>query len=489
MGSKNRTGATRRLAARGLRRAVGAAVALCMGLVAAPVPAADASKVLNVYNWSDYIGENTIRDFEKESGIKVHYDTFDSNEGLHAKLRAGHTGYDIVVPSSHWAKRQIEGGLLLKLDRSKITTFGNLDPWLMGQLAVSANDPGNQYIVPWLWGMTTVGINVDKVKAALGTTPMPDDAWDLLFKPEYASKLKRCGVSLLDSGDEVFPAAMHYLGRRGFSHDRADYEAAAKLLTSVRPYITLFSSSGYINELADGSLCVAMGWNGDIGIAGQRAKEAKNGQKIRSLCPSPAPTVLRHDGDPGRCTACRERLQVDELYLPAGGSSRHREQGHAQQRRCAPAISCSRPTCAASAAVPQEEELARVSPPERCPTTCCACAHGCTLRSRPGNDGGQRYVRGSVPAGCRIPGAGADRRRAFSAVDRLTKRFDEVAAVDDVSISIAQGRDLRPARLLRLRQVDPAAHAGRVRDPDLGHHLPRRHEISRPAAVTCGRST
>lgn len=285
MGSKNRTGATRRLAARGLRRAVGAAVALCMGLVAAPVPAADASKVLNVYNWSDYIGENTIRDFEKESGIKVNYDTFDSNEGLHAKLRAGHTGYDIVVPSSHWAKRQIEGGLLLKLDRSKITTFGNLDPWLLGQLAVSANDPGNNYIVPWLWGLTTVGINVDKVKAALGTTPMPDDAWDLLFKPEYASKLKKCGVSFLDTGDEVFPAAMHYLGRRGFSHDRADYEAAAKLLASVRPYITLFSSSGYINALADGSLCAVMGWSGDIAIAGQRAKEAKNGQKIISLVP------------------------------------------------------------------------------------------------------------------------------------------------------------------------------------------------------------
>ncbi len=282
-------------------RLVGALLLLCAALAgceksappapagaAAPVPAAPAlsdANVLNVYNWSDYIGESTIRDFEKETGIKVNYDTFDSNEGLHAKLRAGHTGYDIVVPSSHWAKRQIEGGLLLKLDKSKITTYGNLDPWLMGELAVSAQDTGNNYVVPWLWGLSTVGINVDKVKAALGPLPMPDDAWDLIFKPEYASRLKSCGLSLLDSGDEVFPAALHYLGRQGFSHDRADYEAAAKLLTALRPSVTLFSSSGYINGLADGSLCVVLGWSGDIAIGGQRAREAHNGQKIVSLVP------------------------------------------------------------------------------------------------------------------------------------------------------------------------------------------------------------
>ncbi|HYA77032.1 MAG TPA: extracellular solute-binding protein [Burkholderiaceae bacterium] len=247
--------------------------------------AADDSKVLNVYNWSDYIGETTIRDFEKETGIKVNYDTFDSNEALYAKLRAGHTGYDIVVPSSHWAKRQIAGHLLLKLDKSKITTYGNLDPWLMGELAVSANDPGNNYVVPWLWGISTVGINVDKVKAALGSLPMPENAWDLIFKPEYASRLKSCGLSLLDSGDEVFPAALHYIGRPGYSHDRADYEAAAQMLRAMRPYVTLFSSSGYINSLADGSLCAVFGWSGDIAIAGQRAREARNGQKIVALVP------------------------------------------------------------------------------------------------------------------------------------------------------------------------------------------------------------
>lgn len=286
MGTMNRAGSTGRPRGTGAAGRVLRAVALLgAGLLGAPVPAADSAKVLNVYNWSDYIGETTIRDFEKETGIKVNYDTFDSNEGLHAKLRAGHTGYDIVVPSSHWAKRQIEGGLLLKLDKSKISTYGNLDPWLMGELAVSANDTGNAYIVPWLWGLSTVGINVDKVKAALGSLPMPEDAWDLLFKPEYASRLKSCGVSFLDTGDEVFPAAMHYLGRPGFSHSRADYDAAAKMLAEVRPFVTLFSSSGYINGLADGSLCAVMGWSGDIAIAGQRAKEAKNGQKIITLVP------------------------------------------------------------------------------------------------------------------------------------------------------------------------------------------------------------
>jgi len=268
-----------------LQGAFGALLLACSALLAGPAAAADDSKVLNVYNWSDYIGETTIRDFEKETGIKVNYDTFDSNEALYAKLRAGHTGYDIVVPSSHWAKRQIEGHLLLKLDKSKISTYGNLDPWLMGELAVSAKDTGNNYVVPWLWGLSTVGINVDKVKAALGSMPMPADAWDLIFKPEYASRVKSCGLSVLDTGDEVFPAALHYLGRPGFSHDRADYEAAAQLLKTIRPYITLFSSSGYINGLADGSLCVVFGWSGDIAIAGQRAKEARNGQKIVALVP------------------------------------------------------------------------------------------------------------------------------------------------------------------------------------------------------------
>jgi putrescine transport system substrate-binding protein len=264
----------------------GLLAALCLalgGTGAAQAAGAAEEKILNIYNWSDYIGDDTVANFEKETGIKVHYDTFDSNEALHAKLVAGRTGYDIVVPSANWAKLQAEGGLLMKLDKSKITTYGNLDPYVMKQLA--ATDPGNQHVVPWLWGITTVGINVDKLKKALGTLPMPDNAWDLLFKPEYVSKAKACGVSVLDSGDELIPAALRYLGKPPYSRNPADYQEAEKLLKAIRPSITLFSSSGYINDLAAGSLCLAFGWNGDISIAQARAREAKNGNNIQVLLP------------------------------------------------------------------------------------------------------------------------------------------------------------------------------------------------------------
>jgi putrescine transport system substrate-binding protein len=244
---------------------------------------ADEEKVLNIYNWSDYIGDDTIKNFEKETGIKVRYDTFDSNETLHAKMVAGKTGYDIVVPSSNWAKIQAEGGLLLKLDKSKIATYGNLDPFVMKQLATM--DPGNEHIAPWMWGITTVGINVEKLKAALGGLPMPENAWDLIFKPEYISKAKSCGVSMLDSGDEIFPAALRYLGKPPYSRNPADYKEASKLLESIRPYVTLFSSSGYINDLASGSLCLSLGWNGDMSIAQARAKESKNGVNVQVLLP------------------------------------------------------------------------------------------------------------------------------------------------------------------------------------------------------------
>jgi putrescine transport system substrate-binding protein len=146
-------------------------------------------------------------------------------------------------------------------------------------------DPGNNYMVDWLWGYTTVGINVDKVKAALGGAPLPDNVWDLVFKPEYISKLKSCGVSVLDSASEVVPAALNYLGKPTFSKNAGDYTAAGNLLKSIRPYVTLFSSSGYINDMANGSVCLALGWSGDINIARQRAIEGKTGQKIEALIP------------------------------------------------------------------------------------------------------------------------------------------------------------------------------------------------------------
>jgi len=259
-----------------------AALAAACLLLGAASAKAEEEKVLNIYNWSDYIADDTIANFEKETGIKVRYDNFDNNEIVHAKLVAGKTGYDLIVPSSNWAKLQLDGGLLRPLDKDQIPNLKNLDPALQAQLAEI--DPGNQHMVTWLWGFTTVGINVDKVKAALGGS-LPDNVWDLLFKPEIVAKLQGCGVSFLDSGTEVIPAALHYLGKPPYSKNRSDYAAAATLLKSVRPYITLFSSSGYINDLANGSICVAMGWSGDINIARQRAIDGKTGNQVEALIP------------------------------------------------------------------------------------------------------------------------------------------------------------------------------------------------------------
>ena len=266
--------------------------ATALALSALTCHAAD-SGVVNIYNWSDYIGDTTNADFEKETGIKVRYDIFDTNELLHAKLVAGQTGYDIVFPSIGWAKLQLDAGLIKKIDKSKIPNYKNLDPWVLAQLAVV--DPGNQYLLPYMWGFTTIGINIDKVKKALGDLPMPDDAWELLFNPKYISRLKSCGVSMLDTGDEVIPAALRYLRRDPMSRNTTDYRDAHALLKTVRPYVTLFSSAGYINDLAAGTLCASLGWNGDIGIATLRAKQGKTGQNLEILIPKSG-AILYFDG-------------------------------------------------------------------------------------------------------------------------------------------------------------------------------------------------
>lgn len=273
----------------GLKKVLGAAALGMMAFLAAPANA-DEEKVLNVYNWSDYIADDTLKNFEKETGIKVRYDNFDSNEILHAKLVAGKTGYDIVVPSANWGRLQMEAGLLRKLDKSKLPNLANLDPSIQSQ--IGRLDPGNQHLIVWLWGFTTVGINVDKVKAALGTMPMPDNAWDLVFDPKYMSKLKSCGVSFLDSPSEILPPALQYLGKSAYSKNPSDYQEAGQLLQKIRPYVTLFSSSGYINDMANGSICVALGWSGDINIAARRALEAKNGNKIQVLIPKTTATLF-----------------------------------------------------------------------------------------------------------------------------------------------------------------------------------------------------
>jgi len=264
-----------------LRTWVAAAAALSI----LAVHADEEEKVLNIYNWGDYIAEDTIPNFEKETGIKVRYDLFDSNEALHAKLVAGMSGYDIVVPGSHFAKMQIQGGLLQKLDKSKIPNLANLDPAIQAQLAKM--DPGNDYLVDWLWGYTTVGINADKVKKVLGNAPLPENAWDLVFKPEYMSKLKSCGVSFLDTASEILPIALKYIGKDPRSKNAEDYKAAGEMLKAVRPYVTRFSGSGsdYIDQMAKGQLCAVIGWSGDIMIAKDKSAKARNPQNLQVLLP------------------------------------------------------------------------------------------------------------------------------------------------------------------------------------------------------------
>ncbi len=251
---------------------------------AAPIAPAKANeeKVLNIYNWPDYIAKDMLANFEKETGIKVNYQNFENNEGLQAKLVAGNSGYDIVVPGAVFAKSQIEAGLLMKLDKTMLSNSANLDPELMAKL--DKVDPGNQYLVPWAWSFTTVGINKSKVSKALGSLPLPDNAWDLVFNPAYTSKLKSCGIAYLDSPTEVIPPALHYLEKDSYSQDPADHKAAGAMLSKVRKDIRLFSST-MIDDLAGGKACVVLGWAGDINIARARAIENKSGNDIEALLP------------------------------------------------------------------------------------------------------------------------------------------------------------------------------------------------------------
>jgi len=252
-------------------------------VASAAAPVNTEEKVLNIYNWADYIPEGMIAAFEKETGIKVNYDTFETNEALHAKLVAGNTGYDIVVPGTVFAKPQIEGGLLQPLDKSKIPNLANLDPAIMKILTKA--DPDNKHLVPWAWGFTTVGINKTKADKALAGLPMPENAWDLVFNPKYTSKLKSCGIAYLDSPTEIIPVALHYIGKDAYSNDPADYKAAAAMLLKVRPDVRLFSST-MIDDIAGGKACVVIGWSGDINIAAGRAKDNGSKDVIQALLPS-----------------------------------------------------------------------------------------------------------------------------------------------------------------------------------------------------------
>jgi len=244
---------------------------------------ASAAEEVKVYNWSDYIAPEVIEEFEQETGIDVTYDVFDSNEVLEAKLLAGNSGFDVVVPTSFFLGRQVQAGVFSKLDKSKLSNYGNLDTELLTKLANV--DPNNEYAVPYLWGTTALGYNVDKVKEILGEDA-PVNSWDLLFKEEYVSKLSSCGIAVLDAASEVIPAVLNYLGKNPNSLEKKDYtDAAQSLLKTIRPHVTYFHSSLYINDLANGDVCLALGFSGDVIQAAARADEAGNGVKIAYTIP------------------------------------------------------------------------------------------------------------------------------------------------------------------------------------------------------------
>lgn len=238
---------------------------------------------INVYNWSDYIAEDTIANYEAKSGNKVVYDVFDSNEVVEAKLLTGNTGFDVVVPSASFLGRQIMAGVFTKLDRSKLPNWKHLDPLLMSKL--EKVDPGNQYAVPYLWGTTGIGYNAEKIKEILGED-YEVNSWDLVFNPEIVSKLAECGVVTLDAASEIIPSALNYLNLDPNTHDSKEIQKAGELLKSIRPHIRYFHSSQYINDLANGDICVAIGWSGDVFQAADRAAEADNGVTVEYIIPN-----------------------------------------------------------------------------------------------------------------------------------------------------------------------------------------------------------
>ena len=243
--------------------------------------AAEEEKVLHVYNWSDYIAEDTIPNFEKRTGIKVTYDVFDSNDMVETRLLAGNSGFDVVVPSASFLERQIKAGVFQKLDESQLPNLKHMDPEI--QQRVALHDPGNEHSVTYLWGTTGIGYNVDKVKQILGDTPL--DSWNQIFDPKEIARFKDCGVSLLDAPDEILKLVLQWMGRDPNSQKEEDLMAAAEKLQLIRPYVRKIHSSQYIDDLANGELCVAVGWSGDILQARDRAEEAGQGTQVAYAIP------------------------------------------------------------------------------------------------------------------------------------------------------------------------------------------------------------
>ncbi len=256
------------------------ATAACLALLA--LPAKPEERVVNFYNWSNYMAPDVLENFTKETGIKVVYDTFDANETLETRLLAGKSGYDVVVPTAYFLQRQITAHVFQKLDTSKLPNLANAWPFVTQHLATY--DPGNQYAANYMWGTTGIGYNVKTVQKILG----PDakiDSWDIVFKPENLAKFRDCGVHMLDSADDIFPAALGYLGLDPNSTRQADLEKAADLVSKIRPYVRKFHSSEYLSALATGEICLVVGWSGDIMQARSRAAEAKSDVEIGYAIP------------------------------------------------------------------------------------------------------------------------------------------------------------------------------------------------------------
>lgn len=272
------------------RVALGAGVAVVAFTAASYT--ASAQEVLNVYNWSDYIAEDTIANFEEQTGIKVNYDVYDSNSVVEAKLLAGNSGYDIVVPTAvPYLARQIEAGVYMPLDRSKIPNWDKQDPDLLGPVGERA-DPGNEHAAIYMWGTNGFGYNVKAVEERIPDAPV--DSYAMLFEPEILEQLADCGVAFLDDASEVFPVLLHYMGYEPYSEDPDALAAAEERMMELRPHIRYFHSSQYINDLANGEICLAYGWSGDVFQARDRAEEAGQGVEIAYTIPKEG-TILWYD--------------------------------------------------------------------------------------------------------------------------------------------------------------------------------------------------
>lgn len=283
------------------------AALLCSVLLSLSLQAAE-RKTVHIYNWVEYLPPEVLQAFEAETGIQPVYDVFDSSEVLESKLLAGNSGYDVVFPSSSGIARLIRVGALEPLQRSQLSNWQHLDGRFMQELA-SQGDPGNQYAVPYMWGTTLIGYNVDKVREALGTDETLD-SWDLVLRPDNIAKLSACGVGFIDSPSEILPIALRYLGLEPNSLAATDYLKAKQLMLEVRPYITYFNSSRYGMDLANGDICVGVGWSGGVALASKLAKAAGNAVKVEMILPK--------EGAP---------MWVDVMMIPKG--ARHIAEAHA----------------------------------------------------------------------------------------------------------------------------------------------------------------